>query len=197
MEEDVAVIQAVLAGETQRYGELVERYQLAAWKLAYGFVGDFEEARDLSQNGFIKAYQQLHRFRGASKFSTWFYRIIANECKDFLRWRGRRPFLVSLSAQEAEDGEDPALPFEWEDRGNDPREAAHQRELAAQLAQAVERLPLRQRTAFLLRHASGLSLEESAEVLGCRVGTVKTHLFRASEALRRALEPLLTSEVNP
>lgn len=198
MDSDLGIIQQVLAGETERYGELVQRYQLAAWKLAYSFVGDFEEARDLSQNGFVQAYQNLRRFRNDSKFSTWLYRIIANECKDFLRSKGRRPVLVSLSPPESSDGEEPALGFELEDRSADPREAAHQRELAVQLAQAVEQLPLRQRAAFLLRHANGMSLEEAAQVLGCRVGTVKAHLFRASEALRQILEPFLSSsEVHP
>lgn len=195
MEPDERVIQSVLLGASDRYGELVDRYQLAAWKLAYSFVGDFEEARDLSQNGFVKAYQNLGRFRGGSRFSTWLYRIVANECKDFLRRKNRRPFFVSLSApDEPEEGASPAIPFELEDRGSNPREAAQDRELAAQLARAVERLPMKQRTAFLLRHVNGLSLEETSEAMGCRLGTVKSHLFRASESLRSFMGPFITSQ---
>lgn len=193
MEADERVIQAVLQGASDRYGELVDRYQLAAWKLAYSFVGDFEEAKDLSQNGFVKAYQNLDRFRGGSRFSTWLYRIVANECKDFLRRKSRRPFLVSLSTpDEPQESDSPVLPFELEDRSSNPRETAQDRELAVQLARAVERLPMKQRTAFLLRHANGLSLEETSEAMGCRPGTVKAHLFRASESLRSFMGPFLT-----
>jgi len=198
VDDDSEIIDAILEGASDRYGELVDRYQLAAWKLAYSFVGNFEDAKDLSQNGFVKAYQNLGRFRGGSRFSTWLYRIIANECKDFLRRKNRRPFFVSLSApDEPEEGASPAIPFELEDRGNNPRETAQDRELAAQLAGAMERLPMKQRTAFLLRHVNGLSLEETSEAMGCRLGTVKSHLFRASESLRAFLGPFLTSQETP
>jgi len=189
--DESEIIGAVLQGETERYGELVSQYQLAAWKLAYSFVGDWEEAKDLSQNGFVKAYRHLRHFRGSSKFSTWLYRIIANECKDFLRRRSRQPRTVPLGAEP--DPEEPAL-LEVADPAGGPRESAHQRELAGKLSQAIERLSMKQRSAFTLHHLSGLGLEEVSRVMGCRAGTVKTHLFRANEKLRLSMEPFLDGE---
>ena len=191
MPDDLEIIGAVLQGEAARYGELVSKYQFAAWKLAYSFTGDWEEAKDLSQNGFVKAYHQLRRFRGRAKFSTWLYRIVTNECKDFLRRSSRRPETVPLAAGSDPDdppGIDPADP------AADPREAAHRKELAGKLARAIGRLPVKQQSAFILHRVNGLSLEEVSEAMGCRPGTVKAHLFRASETLRLCMEPFLRQE---
>ncbi len=192
MPTDPEIIEAVLQGDADRYGELVSRYQLAAWKLAYSFVGDWEEAKDLSQNGFVKAYRHLARFRGGSRFSTWLYRIVVNECKDFLRRRRRQPELVSFG----KSGEDPKdLPaIDPPDPRAGPRETAHQRELAGKLSQAIGMLPMKQKSVFILHHLHGLSLEEVSQVMGCRLGTAKTHLFRAGENLRLRMEPYLNRE---
>ena len=192
MDPDLEIIEAVLQGDRERYGELVSRYQLAAWKLAYSFVGNMEEAKDISQNGFVKAYHHLRQFRKDAKFSTWLYRIIANECKDFLRQQGRQPELVSLSEDPVAD--DP-LPFDLPDPALDPRQTAHNRELAGRLAQAIGRLPMKQKSAFVLHHLNGLPLQEISQVMGCRLGTVKVHLFRATETLRISIEPFLSTEV--
>ena len=192
MDPDHQVVEAVLQGETERYGELVNRYQLAAWRLAFGFVGNLEDARELAQNAFVKALRSLHRFRGQSKFSTWLYRIVANECKDFLRHKAREPGLVSLESNSGEE-DSPEL-FEVADPAKDPRQAASDRELAGKLAQAIGRLPVKQRTAFLLHYVHGLPIEEVSGVMGCRAGTVKAHLFRATGSLRIFLEPALAEE---
>ncbi len=194
MASDGEIIQAVLRGDVERYGELVERYQLAAWKVALGFVGNLEDAKELAQNGFVQAYRRLCHFRGEAKFSTWLYRIIANECKDFFRARARRPELVSLSVDSPEED---SIPFELEDPGGDPRDAFESRELAGRIARALERLPMSQRTAFILHHMNGLPLQEVSDVMGCRVGTVKAHLFRAAESLRLQIEPFLKMEERP
>ncbi|MDO8729791.1 MAG: sigma-70 family RNA polymerase sigma factor [Candidatus Omnitrophota bacterium] len=183
--DETEIIGAVLQGEKERYGELVSRYQLAAWKLAYSFVGDWEEAKDLSQNGFIKAYRHLGSFHGGARFSTWLYRIIANECKDFLRRRGRQPELLILSGCAGDEEGEPAL--DPPDPGAGPRQTAQDRELASKLARAIGRLPMNQRAAFSLHHLNGLPLEEVSRVMGCREGTVKSHLFRAAQSLRRVL----------
>ena len=146
-------------------------------------VGNWEDAKEMAQNGFVKAYFSLRRFRGEAKFSTWLYRIIANECKDLFRKKGRGPQLLSLSA-EREPGSEDGVPFELADPGADPRAQASARELAGRLCQAVEELPGKQRTAFTLHHFSGLPVEEISRVMGCRPATVKVHLFRAAERLR-------------
>ena len=186
MASDMEIIQAVIGGQSQRYAELVDRYQRAAVKVAYGFVRNYEDARELSQNGFVKAYQHLRTFKGKSKFSTWLYRIIVNECKDFLKRGARTPTVVSLSS-------DPGTPedsgmFEVADPGGSPSDALEQCELAKRITHAIDQLPMKQRTAFVLHHVHGLSLEEAAQVMKCRVGTVKSHIFRASERLRITLQ---------
>ena len=193
MDGDLEIIHAVLQGEINRYGELVSKYQLSAWKLAYGFVGNFEDARDISQNGFVKGYRNLRGFRGSARFSTWFYRIIANECKDFLRKKNREPERVELRSEN--DGEEPSL-FDAPDPSPDPRETAFKKELVMKMGRAILRLSLRQRTAFILHHLHGLPQEEVAQVMGCRTGTVKAHLFRASETLRAIIEPMLKQGVH-
>ncbi len=192
MATDEEILGAVRGGEVERYGELVERYQLAACKLAYSFVGNFEDARDLAQNAFVQAYRALGRFRGGSRFSTWLYRIVANECKDFFRRKARQPAMVSLRSEADPPEEAPEL-FELADPRQDPRQAAADRELAGRLADGLGRLPMKQRTAFLLHHLHGMSLEEVSEVMGCRLGTVKAHLFRAAHGLRGLLEPFLSA----
>ena len=191
---DLQIVEAVLQGDIERYGELVQRYQLAAWKLAFSFVGNLEDARELAQNAFVNAFRSLNRFRRQSKFSTWLYRILANECKDFLRKKSREPVLVRLEDNSGENEENPPEIFEVADSSEDPRQAAFHRELGAKLARAIGRLPMKQRWAFLLHEVQGLPIEEAAQVMGCRAGTVKSHLFRAAESLRLSLEPLLAEE---
>ena len=190
---DLEIIHAVLQGDLNRYGELVSKYQLSAWKLAYGFVGNSEDARDISQNGFVKGYRNLRSFRREARFSTWLYRIIVNECKDFLRRKNREPERVELRAEN--DGGGAAL-FDVPDPSPDPREAVFQKELAVKMGRALTRLSLKQRMAFVLHYLHGLPQEEVAQVMGCRTGTVKAHLFRASETLRAIIEPMLKQGVH-
>jgi len=188
MTSDAEVIEAVLRGDIDRYAELVNRYQRAAWTVAYSFVGNAEDAKELSQNGFVKAYQHLRGFRRDASFSTWLYRIVVNECKDFFKRKARRPAAVSLAAEPDDEG---AVAFEPADTNGSPHDALADRELARQLHQAIQRLPRRQQTAFTLHHLQGMPVEEVAGVMDCRIGTVKTHLFRACEQLRVRLTPYL------
>ena len=191
--DDAEVVAAVLRGHRDRYAELVDRYQLAAWKLAYSMVGNMDDAKELSQNGFVKAYRHLRNFRGTSKFSTWLYRIMVNECKDFLKAKSRRPMTVSLTPMD--DEEERGEPFELEDPSRDPREAAADREMAGRLSSAMKALPMQQGMAFQLHHVEGHSLEDVAQMMGCRTGTVKAHVFRACERLRLELEPYLNGRM--
>lgn len=189
---DADVIQAVLQGDINRYGELVERYQLSAWKLAYSFLGNMEDAKDLSQNCFVKAYRHLRAFGGRAKFSTWLYRIIANECKDVLRRRARQPDMLRVDAAVAgPDGEAPLFDVA---APTDTRKMVADKEMGQRLAHAIRRLPMKQQSAFVLHHVNGLPVEEVADVMNCSMGTIKVHLFRASETLRIALEDYLTRE---
>lgn len=186
MATDTEIIESVLEGEVDRYAELVNRYQSAAWQVAFGLVGNWEDAKDLSQNGFVKAYQHLRAFRREARFSTWLYRIVVNECKDFLKRRGRIPQVVAWLPDPEADG---FVLFDVEDPARHAGQVALDHELARHLSVAVRALPLQQRTAFVLHHLQGLSIEEAAGVMKCRIGTVKAHLFRACERLRERLAP--------
>lgn len=191
MANDAEVIAAVLRGDTERYAELVTRYQQAAWKLAYSFIGNWEDAKDVSQNGFINAYQRLRSFRRDAKFSTWLYRIIVNECKDLFKHRARRVRVVDPVAG---DDAEPVV-FDMADPAGDPSDRLASRELAKRLQQAISSLAEQQRTAFALHHLNGLSIEEIAGVMSCRSGTVKSHLFRACARLREQMAPYLNEHV--
>ena len=189
MSSDADVIEAVLRGEVDRYAELVDRHQQVAWSVALRLVGNLEDAKELSQNAFVKAYQHLAGFRREAKFSTWLYRIVVNECKDFFKQKARRPPMVAVGVDP--EGEETGA-VEPVDPSGTPRDLVAERELAGRLQDAVAALPMNQRTAFVLHHVQGLSLEEAADVMGCRVGTVKSHVFRACEQLRGRLEPYLS-----
>ena len=189
---DDEIIDAVLRGETNRYSELVDRYQLAVWKLSYSFVGNFEDAKEISQEGFFKGYRSLWRFRRKAKFSTWLYRIVANQCKDFLRHKSRQP-LSAAPLPNSSDETDDSILFELADPSGDPSDALSHRELAESIGRCLQELPMKQRTAFILRHLNGVPIEEIARIMRCRPGTVKSHLFRAVEYLRMALNRHLSN----
>ena len=187
-EPDADVIRTVLRGEVEHYAQLVDRYQGLAMKVAFSLIGNYEDAKDISQEAFVIAYQALNRFRGESRFSTWLYRIVINRCKDFYKHRARRPIIVA-SLGGSFDGTGDGLFVDMSDPAAGPSEQSANRELSRQLSGAIGALPMKQRTAFALHHLHGLSLQEVAAVMRCRIGTVKSHVFRATERLRRHLTP--------
>ena len=190
--DDVAIIHAVLHGDVDRYAELVDRYQGMALKVAVSLLGNAEDARDVSQDAFLSAFQSLSRFRQGAAFSTWLYRIIVNKCKDLFRRRAHRPRIdSSLNDPDAADDDGPRFLDVVEDGAADPRADAATRELSSRINTAIGALPVKQRTAFVLHHVHGLAVEETAAVMGCRAGTVKSHIFRATQRLRDQLEPSL------
>ena len=196
-DSDADTIRAVLAGDVDRYAELVDRYQNCAIRLAFSFVGNFEDARDVAQEAFLNAYRSLGRFRGAARFSTWLYRIVINRCKDVHRARARSPMVAAGLGSAADDlAADESLFADAPDPHPGPGDHAINRELSQRLTAAIGALPMNQRTAFLLHHVHGLSVEEAAGVMGCRAGTVKSHLFRATSSMRVRLTPWLTQELS-
>lgn len=189
-DNDTDAIRAVLDGDTDRYAELVDRYQGPALRLAFSLLGDYEDARDVSQDAFVSAYQSLGRFRGAARFSTWLYRIVVNKCRDVQRRRLHRPQVVGGVGEPDADANGAGwFVVDVEDPAAGPRDDAASRELARELRRAIQDLSAHQRMAFMLHHMNGHSLEDVAGMMGCRVGTVKSHLFRAVESLRRRLAP--------
>ena len=193
---DADAIQAVLKGDVDRYAELVDRYQGRAIRLAFSFLGNAEEARDISQEAFVRAYRALGRFRGGAAFSTWLFRIVINACKDRVRARVRQPMVVASVGASGPDTQDADGLFvvDVDDPAAGPSEQAANRELAQRISRAIEALPMKQRTAFLLHHVHGLALTEVGQVMSCRTGTVKSHVFRATARLQAELGPWIREE---
>jgi len=178
-EQEAAVINAVLDGDTNAYEYLVKAYEKNVYNLALRMVGNSEDAYDMSQEAFIKAYNSLHSFRGDSKFSVWLYRIVSNVCLDYLRSRNRKA-TVSLSV-ENDDGEDVELDIA--DEGSSPQALLDRSLTRDAVRRGLQSLPPDHREILLLREIQGLSYDEIAETLDLEVGTVKSRIFRARKKL--------------
>ena len=171
------------AGDQDAFERLVLDNQNKVYSLAVRLVGDLEEAADLAQEAFLKAWQNLPSFQGESSFSTWLYRLTTNLCIDWLRRQKRRQETapaVSLDDEEAGWAE----PADWE---QDPHRKLEQSERGRALARGLERLPEYQRRPLVLRELSGLSYQEIAQALDLDLGTVKSRIARARLALRKIL----------
>jgi RNA polymerase sigma-70 factor (ECF subfamily) len=169
-------------GDQRAFEELVERHKQKAYRIAFDFSRDREEAKDLSQDAFLKAYTNINKFDGRSGFYTWFYRILVNVCLDYRRRKQRAP---SESYEEKiESGAElrhgsGAVPL--------PEQMVAAGQLSRKVGAALEALPPRQRIAFILRNHEGLSIREIAQTMQTAEGTVKVHLHRAVTALRQSL----------
>jgi len=175
------------AGDTRAFDLLVLKYQQKVAKLIGRYIRDSAEVLDVTQEAFIKAYRALGGFRGDSAFYTWLYRIAVNTVKNYLVAQGRRPPGEDLDTETAEQME----------LGGRLREVAtpeHElltEEIAATVQQALADLPDDLRTAITLRELEGLSYEEIAQAMECPIGTVRSRIFRAREAIDKRLRPLL------
>lgn len=178
-EQEAAVIQAVLDGDVNAYEALVKEYEKNVYNLALRMTGNSEDAYDMSQEAFIKAYNSLGAFRGESKFSVWLYRIVSNVCLDFLRSKNRKP-TVSLSV-ENDDGDEVELDIA--DESSSPELVLERGLTRDAVRRGLAALPDDHREILLLREIQGLSYDEIAEVLGLETGTVKSRIFRARKKL--------------
>jgi len=185
---DAALVERVQRGDKRAFELLVLKYQRKIMRLLSRLIHDPAEAEDVAQDAFIKAYRAIPQFRGESAFYTWLYRIAVNTAKNHLVARRRRP---SGSAQyENDDGET----FDETDNLSDintPEAAFASREIADTVNRAIEALPEELRTAIVLREIEGLSYEEIAQSMGCPIGTVRSRIFRAREAIASRLRPIL------
>ena len=184
---DQQLVDRVLAGDKNAFNLLVLRYQHRVAALISRFIHDPQEVEDVAQEAFIKAYRALPLFRGDSAFYTWLYRIAVNTAKNHLVSRSRRPPATDLEVDEAEVTELGTVLREIEN----PEGSLATAKLKAAIDTAIEELPEDLRTAFTLREFSGLSYEDITEVMDCPVGTVRSRIFRAREAIDKKIKELL------
>ncbi|HEV2333206.1 MAG TPA: RNA polymerase sigma factor RpoE [Gammaproteobacteria bacterium] len=186
-DSDQALVERVQRGDKTAFDMLVRKYQHKIVKLVTRYVHDGTEALDVAQEAFIKAYRAIHGFRGDSAFYTWLYRIAINTAKNHLVAEGRRPLDHGMDLQDPEQ-------YDMQARLRDvdtPERLLLTDEIQKTVEQAIEGLPEDLRTAIVLRELEGLSYEEIAEKMGCPVGTVRSRIFRAREAIDERLRPLL------
>ena len=187
-EVDQQLVERVQKGDKRAFDLLVVKYQRKLGRLLSRFVRDPSEVEDVTQEAFIKAYRALPGFRGESAFYTWLYRIGINTAKNHLVAMGRRaPTSTELDAEEAEnvDGGEQLRDL------NTPENQLMSKQVGESVNQTLLALPEELRTALTLREIEGLSYEEIAEVMQCPVGTVRSRIFRAREAVAEKLRPLL------
>ncbi|HWP57193.1 MAG TPA: sigma-70 family RNA polymerase sigma factor [Candidatus Acidoferrales bacterium] len=177
-------------GDREAFAMLVERYKRKAYRIAFDFTRDREEAKDLSQEAFLRAFSHLKSFDLRSTFYTWFYRILVNLCLDHKRRHGK---LLWTSLEDTRDGN---ARRELLDRSSTPDEEASAEQTAAAIESALAALPPKQRTAFFLRNHEGLSIKEIAKVMRTAEGTVKVHLHRAVVQLRRELAGAISARTH-
>jgi RNA polymerase sigma-70 factor (ECF subfamily) len=190
-EIDQQLVERVQQGDKHAFDLLVIKYQRRLARLLSRFIRDPAEVEDIAQETFIKAYRALASFRGDSAFYTWLYRIGVNTAKNFLISQGRKqPTTIGFDAEEAEN-------FEGADQlreMNTPENELMGKQVAQTVSQAIEALPEELRTAIILREIEGLSYEEIANIMDCPIGTVRSRIFRAREAVADKLRPLLGTD---
>ena len=185
---DKELVRRVKKGDKQAFDLLFSRYQHKILNLVSRYLRDQQDVEDVTQEAFIKAFRALPRFRGESAFYTWLYRIAINTAKNHLVARSRRPPGVDVDIEDAEfmDGTDVLRESE------SPEAALSRDELAEVINATLSELPDDLRSAVTLREFDGLTYEQIAEIMDCPVGTVRSRIFRAREAIDQRIEPLLS-----
>lgn len=187
-EVDQQLVERAQRGDKQAFGLLVSKYQRKLARLLSRLIRDPAEVEDVAQEAFIKAYRALPSFRGESAFYTWLYRIGINTAKNYLVSQGRRaPTTTEFDSEEAETFEDGDQLRDI----NTPERMLQSKQIGETVNSAMEALPEELRTAIVLREIEGLSYEEIASIMECPIGTVRSRIFRAREAIADKLRPLL------
>ena len=183
---DLGAAEQARKGDQHAFRVLVERHSQSVFRLAFRMTGNEQDAEDLVQETFLKAYKQIHKFDGRAAFGTWLYRICANCSLDLIRARKSRKEQQSWSGDEEERN--------WLDRvatpAPSPERLTQSGQIAGLLEPALKQLTEMERAAFVLRHYEGCDIEEIARTLGVQVNAAKHSVFRAVQKLRRALEPV-------
>lgn len=188
--DDIQLVERTQQGDQQAFSQLFAKYQKKVFNLCFRFVDDYEEARDLTQETFVRVYNGIKNFRREASFSTWLYCIASNTCKNKLRHWKTQPNLMSLD--ETFETEDDEMTRQVEDK-NDPTPLAkaETREIQDQVQTAIKTLSAEHREVIILRDIQGCSYEEIAATLGCNLGTVKSRLSRARLELKDLLKEVM------
>jgi RNA polymerase sigma-70 factor, ECF subfamily len=182
MTSDEELVACAIGGDTESFDQLVKRWERPIYALAYRVIGREEEARDVCQETFLRAYRSLGGFRGQAKFSSWLYRIALNLCRDWIRRERRAPLVQSpegIDLVELASERGPTESIE---------EIVSRRDLSQAVERAMKALSEDQRTAIILKEYQGLTFQEIADLQGCPLSTVKTRLYQGLTVLRRELE---------
>ena len=182
MRTDEELVAQASAGDTDSFNQLILRWERPIYALAYRVIGREEDARDVCQETFLRAFRALPGFRGQSKFSSWLYRIALNLCRDWMRKQRRTPVVQAPEGVDIADMASERGPVE------SIEELVARRQLGAVVAEAMKRLPEEQRTAIVLKEYHGMTFQEIAELQGCPLSTVKTRLYQGLTVLRRHLQ---------
>ena len=187
---DQALVERVQNGDKRAFDLLVRKYQHKLVSVISRYVNDWSECQDVAQEAFVRAYRAIGSFRGDAQFYTWIYRIAINTAKNWLVSQGRRPPTEDVAVEDA-------VQFEGATRLHEsatPERELMREEIERTVFATVEALPEELKTAITLREVDGLSYEEIAEAMSCPIGTVRSRIFRAREAIDEQLRPLLSEE---
>ena len=192
-DSDTVLVQRAVAGDQQAYGLLVLKYQRRIQRLIGRMVRDVDLVEDIAQETFIRAYRALHQFRGDAQFYTWLYRIAVNTAKKFLMELKHDP-TVSENFRSNEDDDETSWKKNEPITEEGPESILAAKEIAAVVNAAMDALPVELRNAVVLMENEGLSYEEIAVAMACPVGTVRSRIFRAREAISLQVRPLLDKQ---
>ena len=190
-EADRVLVERTLAGDTRAFELLVIKYQRRIQRLIARMVRDSDLVEDIAQETFIRAYRALHQFRGDAQFYTWLYRIAVNTAKKALLDLKHDPLITEAALRPADSDDETFQPGNEPIAEETPESVLAAREIAAAVNAAMEALPDDLRQAVTLREIEGLSYEEIAAVMACPIGTVRSRIFRAREAISARVKPLL------
>ncbi len=188
MTSDKELIRSVNDGDMNAWESLMRRYAAKAYQIAYGVLGQKEDSEEVAQDAFVRIYRALPKFRGDSEFSTWMYRIVVNQARNKYRWNSRRGANLNVSINKPIDGDDNGTYyFDLPDKQKTPDDEVVFDEWSRRISEEMQNLPPVNREALILRNVKNLSYEQIAELLDCKVGTVKSRIARAREELRKRM----------
>ena len=193
-DSDLLLVERTLAGDARAFELLVIKYQRRIQRLIARMVRDVDLVEDIAQETFIRAYRALHQFRGDAQFYTWLYRIAVNTAKKFLLELKRDPLVTESALKNEDDEDETSRPGSEPIEEETPESLLAAREIAIVVNAALQALPDDLRQAVTLREIEGLTYEEIALVMDCPIGTVRSRIFRAREAISAKVKPLLENQ---